>query len=173
MHAPIRTEADRDRMVAFLKIHYRPLSVILSPIGCFEDDLRGPLTEDMSYGSSFSRWYIGFDYVAAIGLDRAWLKAFLRWVALKVGPRHAFEGMVVASPYIVYDSATSLDDLDQVWPVLLSEVPGHPQYESFVGDTLGFRESSQHLRKVEESASSADKLIRAEIQRLDVLWENL
>lgn len=225
IHTPCKTKKDRDEMFAFLKKHYRPFSVLAAGSGCLSelaeeihlndrtwahtDDLRGPLRSDMSYGSSFSKWYIGFDLHSSAGGQGTWVKDFCRWVATKVGKLHQFKEIEGPVPYIVYDIPDDdWDSFDGVWPVLerseYSVTKDMRQYvvdRGFRGWVPQVRSMREHSANVSENrakregwsrrqlewhkerrnqfwdlqmkiARRADKYIRAELRRLDELWEN-
>jgi len=175
MHTPCRTKKDRDKMLRFLKKHYRPFSEVVGGAGCLDpygdeaslknrsfkhsDWLRGPLGEDLSYIPDETEWYIGFDFGGSGDAQGSWMKDFLRWVATKVGKRHEFSMIEGAVPYIVYDiyDEEEWETLDSIWPVLdRSEYNVTKDMRQFLV-TNGFRGWTQQVKSMRAHAMSVMK----------------
>lgn len=224
IHTPCKSKRARDEMVAFLKKHYRPFSVLAAGSGCLSevadqedldnrewkhtDSIRGPLGDDLSYIPDDTKWYIGFDFGTSGGGQGTWMKDVCRWMATKVGHRRTFHDIEGQVPYIVYDIPNDAQDRDSIWPVLeRSEFDVTKDLESLVTDR-GFRGWAQQVRQMRAHskrvtkercdqeggtkamfearwaqrnetwklqmriAKRADKYIKAELARLDELWEN-
>jgi len=154
-------------MVGFLKENYRPFSKVMAGAGDLcqfgteeglndrsykhHDSLRGPLGDDLSYIPPRSKWYIGFDFGTSGGAEGAWMKDFLRWVALKVGKPLEFEEIEGAVPVIIYDHPGDWKSFDKIWPVLRrSEYNVTDDLRSFLTNDQGFRGNTQQVKKMHE-----------------------
>jgi hypothetical protein len=108
----------RTRMVDFMEANYRPWWQV---VGSKHEAAYSGFRDDVSYGRRKNT--LGFDYGACDGLERMYVLAATRWLALKIGKKRAkFKdeggGIVWESatpvPYYFYDCDT------QPTPILVS-----------------------------------------------------
>jgi hypothetical protein len=158
---PIKSKSAHAKMLAFLEANYRPWSVVGEQGG--GEYLRGPLGEDLSYDSGKCR--IGFDYNAG-GAERLYAFTIVKWMALRVG-RRLRNGL----PYYVYDGYENCpvytkgrhSDANRV------DKYGVPVYDKSNLCRDGTWRVKAELDVTDEF--EALDLIRAEMKRLDKLWE--
>jgi hypothetical protein len=166
--APIRNVALRDKMMALLKAEYRKWPKVIGP-PWKDSHLRGPRKDDLSYHHG-KKPYIGFDYNAG-GAEREYAFCFIRWLAIRIGCKK--KGL----PYYVYDGHENI--------ALLVDGTAQDEEGSSVVDRFGVPIETPDSRKIKgvwdklfELRVYTDRddvldLIRAEIQRLDALWEKM
>lgn len=157
------------------------------------DSIRGPRKDDLSYVHDKKNCYIGFDMSTSGGAQGVWMKDFCRWMATKVGRLRTFKDVEGKVPYVVYD----MGGPDDLWPVLeRSQYNVTKEMESYLVDR-GFRgwtaliesmfqdhcgfadRDDRPAPKRDEGvwaiqftvAGRADQYIKAELERLDALWE--
>ncbi|MBD3262183.1 MAG: hypothetical protein GF334_11045 [Candidatus Altiarchaeales archaeon] len=177
----------KKQMKSFMENNYRKPHELL---GKKNDYSR--FTDDPSYDSH--KRALGFDFNAS-GLERDYIFAVCRWMALKIGEVSSrWKKLGKAVPFTVYDGGKTNDDR---WPVLVKS-----EWESVVPDDLawclvestGFQNRYDHYRGLpleygESEEDAINKMIEAEsvlygkpveevtktieneLQRLDGLWK--
>ena len=165
--APCQSKVLRDKMLGLLKREYREWPVLR---GHPErgSALRGPLSRGLSYHRG--KCFIGFDYGPPPDGEREYAFSIVRWVALRIGCKNP-EGL----PYYVYDGHENialLVDADHLDPegatVDRWGVPIETPDARRVG---GVWDRIFMMVRIEDG--DMFPVIRAEIQRLDALWEKL
>ncbi len=163
--APVRSKQAWSKMLAFLERNYRTWPALNGrPKGA--SYIRGPIGDDFSYDHGKQR--IGFDY-NCFGGEREYMLALVRWIALRVGrkrggrPYYLYDGGLEGVIGIVLKKPIPKEaTLTDRWGVPID--PGPKYYDLsprwHVAWTLEICEEPNAL-----------SVIRAEIQRLDALWE--
>jgi len=161
-----RSKKLRDEMISLLDKEWKDWGELNGYEG---SGIRPPRTNDLSYHHG-KLPYIGCDYNAQGG-ERMYLFAFIRWLAIKIGktmPLPSDDFIIV--PFYIYDG-------DEKTPVALNcEIKGCASV-----DCWGVPIETKNSRKIKGvwevvrnleiyDEPNALDVIRAEIQRLDVLW---
>lgn len=140
-----KTPALAEKMLAFAKNHFRNFQgVTTGKAG--PQYFGGPYhSKDLSY--CHRKGHIGFDYNSAVGEQRAYVYMLLHWMAVKVGRRTK-----AGDPRYLYDG--------EDWFVIAPDKH----------DELG-RPKKTDIFAIRGGTKRDDKRIRAEISRLNALWE--
>ena len=175
MSVPSKSVKARDAMLTFLEEHYRDAAVVLAfPASHWRHQHPKPPSQHFAYGHSESK--IGFDK------PNDYETAILRWVATKVGMRRKFKdrNILAPVPWLNCDGHGSSpvlpralwDGSEETAGNVVDEVGwmGVDRWweqrdsitEAVAGKLLGFA----------AEADKKDAAIRAEIVRLDGLWES-
>jgi len=163
--APCQNVKLRDKMHKFLQEHYRPWTVIR---GGDQEERYATLPEKDGLSYHQGKCYIGFDYGVIGGGEREHVYTVVRWVALKIGKTNPWTKL----PYYVYDGHETVN--------LLTEGDSKPDHSTI--DVLGVPRQTPGSFKIRGvwallrtlavyDEEDALDVIRAEMQRLDDLWE--
>jgi hypothetical protein len=160
---PIRSDALHTKMLAFLDREWQPFPVLAGRPRNSPTYIRGPLSGDLSYDQG--KRHIGFDYGPVSDYERGYAFATCHRMALRVGQRKRFEGLV---PYYVYDRYEDT-------PVLIeSEWPKSVKKKYSVSDEYGLRLHKNldilTFRAVNVDALDLSEVLRTEFKRLDAAW---
>lgn len=160
--APIKSQKLKDKMMKFLDENFTTFEDLVGYDGCWGNKP----TDDLSYDDGKLR--IGFNYSGMGDVERSYIFAVCKWISLKIGRKKKIEGKTV--PYYVYDGDEAIaipESLGPVEPLLdcLFEQPhkNHP--------TLSPLEVIALLVKINSKYKKHMKLVKAEIERLEKLWE--
>lgn len=159
---PIKSEADRQKMLAFFRKHWRrlPEKITKGYHGYYTDpqpaeDMAYASKEKCSIGFQYNDYYTGCEYVFAVCC----------WMALKVGKQFRFPKRDAKNtkgmwPVIRYDGY-------ETWPVLPDKHPSAAT-DGIMVDDLGVKTRPQkwHNKLLVKRA-----VVRKEMQRLDNLWK--
>jgi len=174
---PCKSRKAQAEMLAFLGEHFRPSHEVLP-----DWNHKHWKTEHPSLPSDFVQYataqvYIGFDK------PNDYEQAILRWVAFRIGKCRKFPkllGTETTVPWVNHDRQRN-------GPVITRDQwDGSKRTEQYVVDDIGWQPvprmwegyldwpSPKLLREVADRITGADKMdkaIRAEIERLDQLWQ--
>jgi hypothetical protein len=160
-----RSEQLRKRMLRFMKENFVPADKLFSSV----DMAAAPgVTTDMSYDEG--KTGLGFDYSAWVqGEERAYICTVLRWMALKIGRRRTWRKRwpeYGPLPHYVYDGYDAV-------PIFLES----PPKDYVKTDQYGCQRLSKFTRMLlrgygrQSDPRKVSGIIRAEMRRLDKLWE--
>lgn len=175
---PCKDQASKKKMLAFLRSEFRHWPKLIASKSN-DKYYRGPIGRDLSYDHGPCR--IGFDHNSSGG-ERDYVFTICRWMALKVGRIDEFPTQVRPEltgkfPVIVYDGdeATSPEDGEGAWPVILDSVKGIPEeYMWAVVDKFGIKQKiNEEEAKFYAKIDGYDgwEIIRKEMKRLNEAWE--
>lgn len=181
---PCCTRSARDKMRAFLHANFREASRVMPWIPVDYGEIGPPRAgkEVCSYAKAMQ---LGWYRNAGWSLEaKAYAASLLRWACLKVGRTASFDGVSDTQPldlhYTIYET-------EQIPFVVRSEHPDVPDGWDAEGydtcDELGwdasfrplpngvFEVGEGYVGRLRLRQHQADPLIRAELVRLNALWE--
>lgn len=196
---PCKSAKARDQVVAFLERHHRPFSQVLQDdaeamdvlgrhsrvwVGARKEDIYDPTRfivygDGIAYGAGANKVGFNFSFSGSYG---QWMYGLACWIALRAGRVRSFKrllGNPNTYPYYTYD--------DEATPVLVAADLVDWQGEELVEverryccDAVGFRKSDPFWDHPDPDnpivvaeracAAAVDKVVQAELARLDSLW---
>jgi hypothetical protein len=172
-----RSKKAQEQMLAFLEEHYIPSSRVLPwPEDHWRYQHPKLPSEHTKYAGT--KTSIGFDSPT----DHE--QAVLRWLALRVGKKRTWKTKLgpdfPAVPWV------NMDDQDMLPVITKDQWDGNERTEQYTVDEHGWRPVSRfgieqpsilgkmvaYILELRKEADEKDRLIRADILRLDELWKN-